>query len=316
MKDFTLGIQGCAKLKYNFILDLIAKKRRLSSGVVVPGASKYELLCVIYLSQIADSAGYVEQFAIHDLSQILHCSEREVYYLINGLIKKEYITADYYQSANWSGVKNIRLIGNDFSNIQKYTGKDRYISAFYPVFNFNDGSMIEALTDLSLFSLRLLLLLLSMYDRKYGVRVSFQTLMKLLDVHNNKLIFLYLKELERVCGERFFIVVSHGKHLYHMIHIRPNNMYMTPELTERQLTYYKRKWLLKIQNESVPIDPIKTISEYLSMIFQKVYAALSTGLSLENVENIIFNQIKLNGYLDLITLARADNDLDTLVAKT
>lgn len=316
MQDFTQSIQGCGKLKHNFISDLTKKERIISSGKTMPGASKYELLCVIYFSQIADKSGFIEQFAIRDLSDILCCSKREVYCLLNGLLKKEYITAKYYQNENWSGIKNIRLIGNDFSQIKKYTGKDRYISAFYPVFDFSDKEMVKRLADLSLFALRLLLQLLCMYDKNHGIRVSFQALMELLDVHDKKLIHSYLKELEKILGQRFFIITGRGRNNYHMIHIRPNP-YMTPELTDRQLTYYKRRWMLKIKNESIYVDSGRTILEYLNVIFQQIYTALRDGILLDKAEDVILSWIKKNGYyLDIITLARAGNDLDGLKAVT
>lgn len=312
MQDFTQSIQGCGKLKYKYITALTQKERTTSTGEKFPGASKYELLCVIFLSQIADSSGYIEQFTIKDLSSILQCSEREVYCLIAGLIKKEYITAQYYKNENWSGVKNIKLIGNDFSNIKKYTSADRYISSFYPILNFADKNAVAALGNLSLFALRLLLYLLCMHDKNRGIRVSFSTLMEMLQVHDKKLIYSYFTELENIFGKHFFICTQSGKKKFHMIWIK-KNAYMLPDLLDEQLTYYKRRWSLLLKNMSILIDAGKTMMDYLNLIFKEIYVALKNGISIKQAESVIIQALQTNGYyLNQISLLRATLNLEQL----
>lgn len=310
-------LQGCGKLNIHFLTRLTSKTVVGKDDIVYPAASKLELLTVIYLSQIADSSGFISEFKTKSLSNILGCSERAIYVILKGLSKKGYIDYTYYDDLNWSGLRDIRLIGNDFSNIKKFNAKTRYVSTFYSFFDFSNPEAVGFLTNLSLYALRLLLILLSMYDYRHGSKISCNRLCKELGISDRSLIKDYLSELESFLGTDFYEIVPNMRRrlLYGTVLLSPRNSTFVSETpSDQQLTYYKRRWLLYFINNNMVIDSSFPVSRYLNMIFNNVYAALIRKIPLECIEKTILESLAIDDHVvSMNTLYNANNSLLKLI---
>lgn len=292
-------IMGCGKISLSNIYKLIDK---------TSGASKYEILTYIYLSQIADRAGKVAQFTTKDLAAVIHCDPRSVFVVLKNMEKKNLIKVAYYQEKNWSGVKDIRLIGNDFSNVANFK-KHRYISSFYPFFDFSDEENVTKLNNLSLYALRLLLLLLSKYRSDTGLKISYNRLRSELQLEKRSLIHGYLLELESLIGKDFFHKVKKDREIYGILYISVNTTYLIPEKSprEKQLSYYKRHWLLLFKNHDMTISRVSPLSDLLNYIFTTVYTALSNDRGrLSELEEKMLDSLQTDGgFIDFLTLYHA-----------
>jgi len=318
MQPELRSLQGLGKLSKSFLYRLVSKSVTGLDGQVYPGASKYELLAVIYLSQIADQKGLIKQFHLQDFAQVLKCSEREVYVLLNNLVSKKYISAHFYQNKKWTGFRNIRLIGNDFSKVKKYSRENRYLSTFYSFFNWSDGN-VSSLEKLSLYALRLLLLLLFDYHYQNGANGSAAYYCERLQIKDTSLIDSYLKEIEdALLYEKFYEVKKSKKNKNGFIHIYSKNNFLIPENkpADTQMTFYKRKWLMFLLNHNAVLynDPALLLHSasykvdmhmVLNSIFSVVSAYLLKGYALECLETIIKGVIAESGYLlDFFLLAK------------
>jgi len=302
----TSPIQGLGKLSKKYLYRLISRTITCSDGVIRPGASSCEILTVIYLSQIADKKGFIRQFRIRELAKTIGFTEREVYFALDNLIKKEYITASYYQNRKWTGYRNITLKDNDFSK-SKYSKDNRYLNTFFSFFNWTTSNA-TMLRDLSLYTLRLLLLILFQYHPKNGANINRGVACELLGIKNPALISKYLKEIGEkvVIDDGFYKEVGDKKSASGYIHFRSKNMDFVPEKrpADNQLSFYKRKWLLYLRANRYSIRDIvthyiykTTLMDFLNSIFSKVYFYLQEGYELRKIEGIIKTVIKEHEYI-------------------
>lgn len=308
----TALLYGCGKLNYRIVCRALKRTLTDINGNSCPGLSKYEILTLIYISQIADRTGFVTQYKTADLASVIGCSNRDVYFIISNLIKKGFITATYYEDLNWSGIKNITLLNNDFSKIKKYDKNTRYMSSFFQFFNFTDSKSVQFLSGLSLYALKTLLYISSNYNYRAGNRFSFRMLADELGIKNYKLILTYLKELESYLGHDYCKVKKIGTRVsYKFFFICPNNSLLQHEAAPvgDQDSYYKRHWRLRILNNGYQLGfSSDIISQFLTYMFSSIYRALeeNTTLTLANIEQEIEHQFELNnGFVDLVAASRA-----------
>lgn len=304
-----LKMMGCGKLSYDYLIRLISK-RIVNNDVEYNGASKNELLAIIYLSQIASPAGFVEQFDIKEIASVIGCSERDVYVILSGLSQKGYIFTEYYEGQNWSGIKNIQLVGNDFTG--KDYSKTRYISTFYTFFDFSKDETVKFLSGLSLYALRMLLVLLTMYDYKYGLKVTYVRLCAMLSIKDMSLIDFYISELSDYFGTDFirinrpFLKRRTGSSLF----ISPRNHLLVAERSpsDNQMSYYKRHILRLIHNNGFYFfNEGNSLYIFLNKLFSFIYEFASKNFSLEHIEELLLHSFSLdeNKELDMRTILRA-----------
>lgn len=273
-------MQGCGKLSHTVVSRLIKNNLSGNNGVTLNGASKYEIFSVIYLSQIADSSGFVSQFRIQDLANVTGCSIRNTYNILHNLKSKGFISFKYYNNVNWSGIKDIRLLNNDFSKVTKYSGQNRYVNSFHTCFDFTDKKSYAFLHSLSLYALRTLLIILDIYKYENGTRISCLEIANRLGISHVFLTVSYMQELEKFYGTGFFTFKknhSRRKGIYGYITIAPRNPYLNAPKSpaDMQMTYFKRKWLLFFQNNDIEYsaltsnwnNPLSCLNRLFSLIF-------------------------------------------------
>lgn len=318
MQSELLALQGLGKLSKSYLYRLVKKTITCSDGIERCGASKYELLSIIYLSQIADSSGYIKQFRIKEFADVIRCSEREVYVIMENLVAKQYISAKLYNNKKWTGFRNIRLLGNDFSKVKKFTRENRYLNTFFSFFDWSDANM-DALDKISLYALRFLLLLLFEYNYKNGCNLNTALICEQLGIENRKLLVGYLKELEdNLFYDTFYQVKNYKRKINNFIHIYSKNVFLMPEdkPADKQLTYYKRKWMLYLYNNKAIIynndKLVKHNTSYLinqtyilNRIFSFVSAYLLKGHLLKQIEAVVENVLEDSCFIiDILVLER------------
>lgn len=309
-------LNGCGKLKYDLVLKLTKKNLPGPNGTISTGASKFEILTLIYLSQIADKSGYISQFTTKDLATVIGCHERSVYVIIKGLQSKGFIKAKYYEDLNWSGVKDITILNNDFSKVKKYNKTTRYVSTFYPCFDFTNESSQKFLEGLSLYALRTLLYILTIYNYDNGCRISCNKIKDALQIQDRSLIIDYMEELSTYFGTDFYKLgrAANRRYIYGNLTIHSRNPFLIPTASpaDEQLTYYKRKWMLYILNNDIFVCQDCSLLELLNLIFSTVYHWLTKGVSLELIEHTLISKFESDKSLTQLDIGLANNELSLL----
>ena len=314
ISDVSKQINGCGKLAYSLVLKLCKKSLPGPNGTVCPGASKFEILTLIYLSQIADASGYVSQYTTKELAGVIGCDPRSVYPIIDGLRRKGFITAKYYEDMNWSGVKDIKILNNDFSKIGKYDKTTRYISTFYPFFNFSDEQALAFMSGLSLYALRTLLYLLTVYSHEHGLKLSCNTVCDTLQIHDRALVVGYLEELSAYLGKDFYIVkkAANKRYIYGNVIIAAKNVFFVPDRpSDSQLTYYKRRWALYFINNDISIAPGESLPELLNLLFTSVYSWMTKGFALEFIESVYQGKLETDKIVSKFSIYRGGGAMMT-----
>ena len=91
MADNIDEIMGCGKISLANVTKLIKRDG---------GASKYEIMTYVFLSQIADRTGKVEQYRTKQLSGIIGCDPRTVFEILKNMETKGLIRLNYYKDQN------------------------------------------------------------------------------------------------------------------------------------------------------------------------------------------------------------------------
>lgn len=308
MQNVEESIYGSGKISLGLLKQML---RPLNDEK--PGSSKLETLVIIYLTQISDARGAVDELYIKKLPDIIGCSDRAVYTILKSLEAKSLISIDYPPELNWSGVKNIRLLNNNYSGINKFTGKHRYLSTFAKAFDLTDIKNVKKLKALSLYALRLLLILAMDYDPQHGLRISCDRLCESLHIQDRSLIKKYLEELSVYLEDQELYTIRRvGHKCYGLIFLAAGHYVLkgsTP--TEYQETYYKRKWVKYFSSNNFFLDDSVPLYKYLSYLFSKIYSLFKNGYNLSKIENILHNAFEKQGsYLDIASFYRACNDLE------
>ena len=291
------NLRGSYKIGADLLYRLIGKT--LSCGL--PGASKYEILSVVYFSQIADASGFIEQFRTLDLCGIIGCSRREAFYLMDSLERKGYITR---RQTEFHGYYDITLVGNDFS---KYDGNKRYLNTNRVFFNHN-SEYSKLFSNLSLYAMRLGIYLLYSYNDDYGYHSSIDNLTLILGIKDRGVVANALKELSLVFGgTSYYSVIEdlkrHRRYGYLDIHKRQILFRPQQGIGSEQPSYFKRHMLLRFRSIETGFYEIAgEVDSHLSELFAIASRALEKGLSIEQIENLFIEQVKKEGTLDYWTM--------------
>lgn len=272
-----------------------------------PGASRYEIFTLLYLSQIADMKGYVSELYIRKLPEIIGCSERATYTILSSMEKKHFIKINRPADKNWSGIKNIEILMNNFSGVKSFTGNRRYINTFAKVFDLSDKRNFEKISSLSLYAVKLLLVLSSIYDPKTGLKISCDRLAEYLHVKDRSLINDYMNELKQYSGDtELFTIRKEGRKNYGMLFISSDHYELKgTNPSETQETFYKRKWVRYFNNNGYVLDTSMPLYKYLSYIFSMIYSMLQKGFSLSRIEELFTGYLEKEGYfLDMLSFSR------------
>lgn len=315
LEDNSRKLMGLARINKDILMRLISRKIVRERNEVVSGASKFQILTYIYLAQISDSTGFISNFKINGLAKTIGCSHREIYCALDGLEVKGFLTYVCSDGVRWTGIKDIQLIGvNSDGKVS-----ERYINLFYSFFNFSNKDIVAKINKLSVYALRLLLLLTLNYNHKYGYRVGFKTLSNVLEVRSYRRIHRYFNELASFFGDDEFFEISGdimGRTKYGFVLMRAGNMNFEPhlEIPKEQETYYKRKWRMFFSSIGLIGDNTDGYF-YENMLFGIIYSILQKGmLTLEAIENYIRERFLVDGFrLDVSCMATISNKLDMLV---
>lgn len=222
-----------------------------SSGKTLTGCSKLMIASMIHFSHICDTRGVITDFKASELALVLRCTLKSAYNVLDGLKERGLVVISDEDFS--CGTRTIVLAGNDFSHVADMKDKSslRYLNTNYPFFNYRENTGYDKFMDLSLFSMRLLLLLLNQYSKQNGYRVSFDTLCKQLGIKKRRYIHKYIKELHSFLPEDMLTEKSNPtkRMKYGSVSIRSYHPSMIPdyELTRTQDTYYARKWVVELK---------------------------------------------------------------------
>lgn len=310
MHENLKQIQGSYKLSAKVIKRLTRRTLTDIHGNNCPGASKLMILSMIYFSHICSPSGFIPEFKISDLSLVLRCSRRSTFNLLTLLRDRGFIE---FEGTPFRGIYNINILDNDFSSITDYSGV-RYLNTNREFFNSRSNNSYEIFIDISLYSMRLFLLLLLNYNQKNGYHVSFDTLCSQITVKKRALIHNYLEEIRHVIGSDFCSVVPNRiKHLkFGSIFISKNTSSLSPEygLSYSQDSYYNHKWKAKLLSLGIVIDySLGTAHYHAGRIYAIVSDFLRLNLSLLLIENTITDILTDHGIINNFTYSDIYNKL-------
>lgn len=275
-----------------------------SSGDKYTGCSKLMIASMIHFSHICNTKGVITDFKTSDLTLVLRCNLKSAYNVLKALEDRELIHISDKDS--FTGTRTITLIGNDFSNIRNKEshGSLRYLNTNYPFFNYRQNTGYDKFLDLSLFSMRLLILLLFHYNKQNGYRVSYDTLCQQLNIKKRSYIHKYINELYSFLPSDIICEKSNqAKRIkYGSISIHSFNTSMMPEyaFTKSQDTYYTRFWIIKMKKAGFSSMNETGSLHYISnRICSIINTFLKKGrLSLSFIENSIDNLLSDHKILD------------------
>lgn len=287
-------IQSANKLSADIIKRLMAKRLVDVDKHDCAGASKNMILAMIHFSHICNIYGDIYNFKTSDLSLVLRCNKRSTFNVINDLVQKGFITVS---GDNWSGVKNIHLLNNDFS---KYSKQQRYLNTNRDFFNYRNSEDYDRFADLSLFAMRTFLNLLLNYNADHGYHISYDTLCSQIHVKKRALIGKYILEIEHVVKDEFYHTTSNSqKRLkYGSLIIHRNLNYLKPRLkvSKYQDTYYNYKWQTKLRlNDYEFFTDVGTWQEQSSRLCAIVYTFLEKNLHLDVIESVVDKILSIHG---------------------
>ena len=101
------GLNGSYKLSETVIERILSRQFDGSDSV-----SNYEILALIYFSQICDTKGVIEEYKVPDLAEIIGCSRRAAYYIVENLVIKGFIIQS---KSSWAGYRKLTILNNDLA---------------------------------------------------------------------------------------------------------------------------------------------------------------------------------------------------------
>ena len=314
-------IYSSYKLHNDVVKRMVANKVKTTDGKIYPGCTKTMIAALIHFSHICSQSGYISNFQIRDLEEILKCSSREVYQVLSDLEKREFIKLEKVN--NWSGFRNITILHNDFTKYGTYDDKKiRYLNTNFDFFNYRISRGYDQFLNLSKYSMRLLILLLHNYNFDKGYHSSFENLCSHLGIKRRGLIHKYLNEIKCLFNNRDF-VSEHKNEIkrlkYGSISIRKSNEELNSSdhlLKDYMDTYYSYNWESKIRKYDLKISEDSKISLkfFCSRISKIVHYHLkkSHKLNLELIENTVWTILTDNHILDAFVLTQIDQRLRAL----
>jgi len=286
-------IRSSYKLHSGLIKKMTSKQVVTSSGKKYTGCSKLMIAAMIHFSHICDTKGVICDFKVSDLQLVLRCELKSAYNILDSLVEREMISVEDKNS--FSGTRTIILKGNDFSflNATESNSSVRYLNTNYSFFNYRENQGYDKFLDLSLFSMRLLLLLLFQYNKDNGYRVSYDTLCKQLGVEKRSYIHKYIKEINSLLPKNtIYESPNRIKRLkFGSISIASYRSGLMPQkgLSATQDTYYSRKWIVELKKSGYSgINEFGSLHYASNRICSIVNTFLQKGkLSLTFIENSI-----------------------------
>lgn len=320
MQKRTYETFSSYKLHNSIIKRMVARTVKTSKGQKYPGCTKLMIAALIHFSHICSLSGEIDEFRIKELEQVLKCSPRATYQVIKDLQEREFITVETQNA--WFGTKKITILGNDFSNYTDHDyKKNRYLNTNYDFFNYKQYPY-KKFMNLSLYSMRLLLLLLHNYNFDYGYHSSFDNLTKQLGINSRSLVHKYIHEIKLLFPDSGLFVVQKNelKRLrYGNIVIRKNvNELYSPKnlFHDYQDNYYSYLWKTRLRKLGLDVTESSdvTLDSFSTRVAKIVnYHLVNTkNFTLEFIENIIHNILSSQFTLDTITLTVIDQRLRKL----
>lgn len=298
-------IYGSYKISEKLLTKIVSKEIQDSKGCIHKSVSSLELDALIYFTHISDIKGCVKEFKISELQEVIGCSVRSTYIIINNLEEKGYVTV---KGNSWTGIKSIQILDNDFSGNVDYT-ENLYLNTNYEYFDYNKDSY-QTYKSLSLFAKKTLLIILFKYKSKYGYRISVDTIKEYLGIKSRFKVVSYLKELEYLLGSDFYTIAKDSRR-----RIKHGNITMTHHtisllassgIEEDQDTYFKYYWTQYLKSEEIIDSKLsksmkKTINKLLNDIYKVVYIYVQHAVSIHDINNIIKNTIQSLRIMDMPT---------------
>ena len=277
-RDMT--VMGSYKISSTLLKKLTVKRIIAPSGESINGVSSNELDAVIYFSTIADAAGNIERFRISFLASILGCTTRAAFNLVHGLAAKGIIQV---QDTRWAGVKDIRLLDNDFSCVTDYKTAS-YINTNRSF--FDPSQYFSSFCSLSLFAKRTLLVLLDSYHTDLGCRISVDNIASRLQIKNRRLVIRYLAQLETLLGDGFYSITPDliRRYRYGTANIHKHNRFLVPNtgIWDEQDSYFKRHMRIFMHDHGLigftdAPDMAGEINRTLNQVYSVLYVYLRAG---------------------------------------
>lgn len=314
------SIYSSYKLHNDVVRRMVANKVTTRDGKTYPGCTTNMIAALIHFSHICSPSGYISDFRINELKDILKCSPREVYQVLKDLEEREFIKME--QSGKWTGFRHITILNNDFSKYSENDyKKNRYLNTNYDFFNYRITRGYDKFLNLSKYNMRLLIVLLHNYNYNKGYHSSYENLCNHLGIKRRGLIAKYLKEIKDLLGDEGLISEHKNefKRLkYGSISIRKENetLNSNKQLRDYMDTYYTYHWKTKLQKFGINTTPESGISLnfFCSRISKIVHYHLkhSSTLKLDLIENIVETIITDNHILHAFVLTEIDQRLRAL----
>lgn len=281
-------LKGGYKLAGSVLLRMISNRITGIDGKEYPSLSKCEIITLLYMTHICDRSGYIAYIKVNELGELLGYSARNTYHVMEGLHKKGFIETS---GNNWTGYRSVRILNNDYSAVEDYRGKNRYLNTNCIFFRRNEGECFRRFCELSLYAMRTFLYLLFQYDVRTGYRISVDRLMNRLGIASRYLCLSYLREIKEMMGEDFCTISdSKTKRIKYdviKLHLGNHLLVLDEHIHEDQDSYYKYKWMIYLRK--IGIVYTRT-HEFTARLFGIVYATLrneKSKLTLECIDNVI-----------------------------
>lgn len=275
--------------------------RRLTSVTVIGeenksynSASRYEIGTLLYFSHVCDPAGVIKNFRTSSLAKIIGCSDRQCANIIENLRKKQFISI---KGEKWTGLKTIRIVNNDFSNVKKYTHQTRYLNTSSEYFD-RMGEWYQLFMQLSVNAMRLFIYVMYNYSFQNGYRVSILRLMQTLGIRNKYTLLGYMDEMESLLGKGFFMTYAgrDPRIKYDVILIKPGNRFLVTgnRIDQNKDSSFSYDVNLILQQCRIRHDASIGIKGFCYRIFSYIYQFLETNnvyLTYERLLDIIRSAI-------------------------
>lgn len=280
--------------------------------------SNYEILALIHFSQICNVRGEIEEYKVTELSNIIGCSRRACYNILNNLADKGFIEQS---ASNWCGYRKIIVLDNDFSDSDYNTV--RYLNTNHSYFNHYHPDFME-FKRLSLYAKKTLLIILLKYQHKFGYRVEINTLKTYLGVSNTSKVMAYINELRGMFDERVFEIHENKKERIKnhnlMIHSKLPCFVPQSSISERQDCYikYHLDTLFRMNGVSFNLSASKLPEQNMRLkCLQQLYSTYiyynSKGVAATTIEDIILNHVLSFGAYNEFALYNINKALAPLI---
>lgn len=320
------SIQGLYKIR-KCNLDRIMKSELTDiKGNKCPGISNYELDAYIYLCQIADENGQINNYKYSELQKELTSHSKRtrayininnsawrdkrsckatIYNVIHGLEHKGFIKV--CKNSEHSSI-DIKIINGAFPKNTDYKKSENYY------LNLNISYLQSALpyykdyARLKLNTKKLYLYLLYNYNSEIGYRADLDTIKDILNITRQGKIKCYIKELQAILGYKSIEIVK-GKANNKIIWLKKGNINLVFEsgINELCQTYFKRQIDLFIRNNKYIIQPARNIkksemlTEFKNELFSLVKVTHDKGQELKEIIKTISKALEYNHIIDEIT---------------